>query len=115
LGTFASVYPVYATVKFEGMVLVHAHNDYLEYLSELGLVGFLWLAGVVLYIALDSFLTWSKRRNPEIKGLAMGGIISVFIILIHSLTDFNLHIPANTLLFSVVLALTYTTVYHRKS
>jgi hypothetical protein len=64
---------------------------------------------------LDSFLTWSKRRNPEIKGLAMGGIISVFIILIHSLTDFNLHIPANTLLFSVVLALTYTTVYHRKS
>lgn len=115
LGTFASVYPVYATVKFEGMVLVHAHNDYLEYLSELGLVGFLLLAGLVLYIALDSFLTWSKRRNPEIKGLAMGGIISVFIILIHSLTDFNLHIPANTLLFSVVLALTYAIVYHRKS
>lgn len=115
LGTFASVYPVYATVKFEGMVLVHAHNDYLEYLSELGLVGFLLLAGTVLYIVMDSVLTWSKRRNPEIKGLAMGGIISVFIMLVHSLTDFNLHIPANMLLFSVVLALTYTTVYHRKS
>jgi hypothetical protein len=37
------------------------------------------------------------------------------MILVHSLTDFNLHIPANTLLFSVVLALTYVTVYHRKS
>jgi O-antigen ligase len=115
LGTFVSVYPVYATVKFEGMVLVHAHNDYLEYLSELGVVGFLLLAGIVLYIVLASFLTWSKRRNPEIKGLAMGGTISIFIILIHSLTDFNLHIPANTLLFSVVLALTVVTVYHRKS
>jgi O-antigen ligase len=115
LGTFASVYPVYATVKFEGMALVHAHNDYLEYLAELGFVGFFVLAGVVLFVALDSFLTWSKRRNPEIKGLAMGGIISVFMILVHSLTDFNLHIPANTLLFSVVLALTYVTVYHRKS
>jgi len=115
LGTFASAYPVYATVKFEGMVLVHAHNDYLEVLSELGLVGFLLLAGLVFYVTGDSFRTWSRRRNPEIKGLAMGGIISVFIILVHSLTDFNLHIPANTLLFSVVLALTYATVYHRKS
>ena len=115
LGTFGSVYPLYATVKFEGMVLVHAHNDYLEYLSELGLVGFVLLAGLVFYVAVDSFRTWSKRRNPEIKGLAMGGIISVFIILVHSLTDFNLHIPANALLFSVVLALAYATVYHRKS
>jgi O-antigen ligase len=114
-GTFASVYPVYETINFEGMVLVHAHNDYLEYLSEWGLVGFLLLAGAVLYIAVDSFRTWSKRRNPEIKGLALGGIIAVFIMLIHSLTDFNLHIPANRLLFSVVLALTYVTVYHRKS
>ncbi len=114
-GTFASVYPAYATVKFEGMVLVHAHNDYLEFLSELGLIGFILLAGILFFMALDSFLIWSKRRNVEIKGLAAGGLISIFIMLVHSLTDFNLHIPANALLFSVVLALTYTTVYHRKS
>jgi O-antigen ligase len=115
LGTFASVYPVYETINFEGLALVHAHNDYLEYLSEWGLIGFLLLAGAVLFIALDSFRTWSKRRNPEIKGLALGGVIAIFIMLIHSLTDFNLHIPANRLLFCAVLALTYATVYHRKS
>ena len=115
LGTFASVFPVYETITFEGMALVHAHNDYLEFLSELGLIGFLLLAGAVLWIALGSFLAWFKRRNPEVKGLALGGIIAVFLMLIHSLTDFNLHIPANLLLFAVVLSLTHVTVYHGKS
>jgi O-antigen ligase len=114
LGTFASVYPVYQTVALEGQ-LTHAHNDYLEYLSELGLVGFILLLGAIAFIVLDSFSTWSERRNPEIKGLAMGGLIAVVIMLIHSITDFNLHIPANKLLFTVVLSLSYATVYHRKS
>ena len=36
-------------------------------------------------------------------------------MLVHSLTDFNLQIPANALLFSVVLSLTLKTVYHRKT
>jgi len=113
LGTFASVYQAYEKIGLEGF-LNHAHNDYLEYLSELGLLGFLLLAGGILFMAMDSILTWSKRHNPEIKGLALGGIVSTIIMLIHSFTDFNLHIPANIVLFSVVLSLTFVTVYHRK-
>jgi fumarate reductase subunit D len=35
--------------------------------------------------------------------------------MVHSLTDFNLHIPANALLFSVIAALTAVMAFHRKS
>jgi len=114
LGTFASVYPAYEEVGLDGF-LVHAHNDYLEYFSEIGVVGGILLLGGILFMAANSFLFWRGRRNPEVKGLAMGGLISVALMLIHSFSDFNLHIPANMVLFSVVLSLTSVVSFHRKS
>jgi len=114
LGTFASVYPSYDKSGFE-LRLDHAHNDYLEYVSEVGLVGGACLIAGILFIVIEVFLTWRQRRSMEIKGLVMGGLVSVVIMLFHSLTDFNLHIPANMLLFTVILSLTTVTVYHRKS
>lgn len=113
LGTFASLYPD-KDADGELVRLYHAHNDYLEYLSELGIIGIVFLFGGILYMLVNSFLVWRERRHPEVKGLALGGITAVICILIHSITDFNLHIPANMLLFSIVLSLTSVTVYYRK-
>jgi O-antigen ligase len=115
LGTFVSVYPAYEKVAGPELLLVHAHNDYLEYLSELGAVGFVLIFGAVLFIGVSSFLVWRRRRNPDVKGIALGGVISVIVILFHSLTDFNLHIPANMFLFAIVLALTFVTAFYRKT
>ncbi len=113
LGTFPSLYPD----REAGDTLIrlyHAHNDYIEYLSELGVVGMVLLLGGILYILIKSFLVWKGRRHPEVKGLGLGGIIAIICILIHSLTDFNLHIPANMLLFSVVLSLTAVVVFYKR-
>jgi O-antigen ligase len=115
LGTFVSVYPAYEKVAGPELLLVHAHNDYLEYLAELGVIGFALLAGAVLFIGMSSLISWRERKNPDVKGIALGGIISIAVILVHSLTDFNLHIPANMLLFAVVLALTFVTAFYRKT
>ena len=52
-----------------------------------------------------SFLIWKVRRRPEVKGLALGGMIAVFNILLHSISDFNLQIPANAATFVVILAM----------
>jgi O-antigen ligase len=115
LGTFVSVYPAYEKTAGPELLLTHAHNDYLEYMSELGVIGFALLLGAILFIGVRSFLSWRERRNPDVKGIALGGIISLIVILVHSLTDFNLQIPANMLLFSIVLALTFVTAFYRKS
>jgi len=113
LGTFTSIYPDFEQsgrlVRIE-----HAHNDYLEYLAELGVVGFLLLLGGILFIFVTSFLVWRLRRYPQAKGLALGGIIAVINILIHSIVDFNLHIPANMALFSVVLSLTVVIAFYKR-
>jgi len=112
LGTFTSIYPDWE-VSGVSIRLFHAHNDYLEYLAEVGVIGMILLLGGVLALGVNSFLTWRSRRNPEVKGLALGGLVAVICILIHSFTDFNLHIPGNMLLFSVVLSLTAVIAYYR--
>lgn len=114
LGTFASVYPYYDKSGFD-MRLTHAHNDYLEAASDLGLVGAALLVAGVIFLAAKIFLTWRERRSMEIKGLAIGGFVSVVVMLFHSLTDFNFHIPSNGLYFAVILSLTALTVYHKKT
>ena len=114
LGTFSRVYMAYdeegGDVRFS-----HVHNDYLEYLSELGVPGFIMLLGGVLSLFALSFKAWKDRRRPDVKGLGTGGITGIILILVHSLTDFNLHIPANMLLFTVVLSLTVVTVRYGRS
>jgi hypothetical protein len=63
---------------------------------------------------INSFLVWKERRHSWVKGLALGGIIAVICMLIHSVTDFNLQIPANLVLFSVVLSLTVTVAFYKR-
>jgi len=115
LGTFVSAYPAYEKRGGPDALLTHAHNDYLEYASELGLVGSLFLFGGIFYLAGRAFLTWRERRNPEAKGLALGGIVSLAGMGLHAMTDFNLHIPANMLLFTIVLSLTFVSAFYRKA
>jgi len=114
LGTFASIYPAYEETARPGH-LSHAHNDYLEYLSELGILGMIMLFGGIVFMVVSSFLIWRVRRHPEMKGLAMGGIVAIIVILIHSIADFNLHIPANMVLFSVVLSMIVVTAFYKRS
>jgi O-antigen ligase len=95
--------------------MAHAHNDYLENLAELGVIGFSLLMAGILYLYVATFQTWIQRNNPEVKGLVLGALVSVAAMLFHSITDFNLHIPANALLFTVVLSLGFGMTFYRKA
>lgn len=115
LGTFASAYGAYEKGTSTEMTLRHAHNDYLEALAELGVVGTALLLGLILYVAVRAFLVWRARRNAEARGLALGGIVSLAGAAVHAATDFNLHVAANAVLFTVVLSLTLIMSHHRKT
>ena len=114
LGTFVLLYPV---MEADGEIIKtsHAHNDYLEYLSELGITGVILLIGGIFYIFVSCFLKWRESRHPLVKGLGLGGMVAVFSLLVHGFTDFNFQIPSNILLFSIVLSLTFVTVTHQPS
>ena len=103
-GTFALAYPMFEDRDLP-VVVDHAHNDYLESAAESGLVGAaaLWL---FFYGAFGLGLArWAKRRDPFVKGVGLGCLGGVAALLLHSLTDFNLRIPANAAVFCLLIAL----------
>jgi O-antigen ligase len=98
LGTIQTVFPAYETL-YDGKVVNHSHNDYLEALAETGLAGAAcctWFLGVLLYLSLRQLLQLDK---PFAAALHLSGLVACVGFLVHSLVDFNLHIPANALLF----------------
>jgi len=43
-----------------------------------------------------------KSQSSQTRGFALSAMAAVFAIASHSLRDFNLHIPANIILFTVL-------------
>ena len=110
LGTYELAYPPYKTDKLSATIMDHAHNDYLEFLSETGLAGCIpWLAFFLLFLCL-SVRAWFRRRNTFSIFIGAGGLAAVFALLVHSLADFNLQIPANAMLLFLVMGLTWRVV-----
>ena len=53
------------------------------------------------------------RRDPLMRGMSFACIMGASAILIHSWVDFNLQIPANAMLFMVLLALGWISLWPR--
>ncbi|WP_291460432.1 O-antigen ligase family protein [Desulfobacula sp.] len=98
MGTFSHIYPLHRSFKRQGF-LTHAHNDYLELLAEGGIIAFLLAASFLLTLFYKTYKTFSKRRDAFSIYLYIGCITAMVSILLHSFTDFNMHIGANGLWF----------------
>lgn len=108
-GSFASVYPLYDSGNVGFYDYKHAHNDYIQFASELGLPGLALLAGIVLFSLWNSVLTQLRRRQRFMRGLGCGVFMAIVAMLIHTAVDFNLQIPANAATFVVILAMAWLT------
>lgn len=100
LGTLQQVFPPYESL-YDGKVVNHAHNDYLEGLAETGILGGMacgWFLGILL---LGSLKGIASPETPFGAVLNLSGLLGCCGLLVHSLVDFNLHIPANAMLFLV--------------
>jgi len=107
LGTLQMVFPPYDSL-YDGRIVNHTHNDYLEALAETGVLGglcCLWFLGVLL---LDSLRGLAELGSSFGAWLNLSGLVGCCGLLVHSLVDFNLHIPANALLFVVAAYLATT-------
>ena len=104
LGTLQLVYPPYETL-YDGKIVNHAHNDYLEALAETGIAGGLccaWFMGILFLVALR---TLQEATHTFAAALRLAGLTACCGILVHSLVDFNLHIPANAYFFFLMALL----------
>ena len=104
LGTFPTVYPSYRSF-YTNLFVNEAHNDYAQLLAETGLLGFslmMWFLILLYQRGLTTSRRWERRWDGAVALAALMGCTG---ILLHSLVDFNLHIPANAALFYVLCAL----------
>jgi O-antigen ligase len=110
LGTYETVFRRYKPQDFKDRLksFEHAHNDYLETLSEVGMAGIAPVLFVGIYFPVLLLGKRRRSRSAFAKGVSLGGIGAMAYMCLHSITDFNMHIPANALAFSMVAALAYS-------
>lgn len=103
LGSFAVAFPPFRPPGIPGFV-DHAHNDYLQFVIETGWFGAALLGSMALATALRAFLLLRRRRDPQVQGVAVAGLAGLVSLGIHSLSDFNLQIPAVALTLVALMA-----------
>ena len=83
----------------------HAHNDYLQFWLEVGLIGMLPLGIFVALVLWQAFKALLNRESAFKSGVGFGVAMAVIAYLVHSFSDFNLQIPANAATLMVVCAI----------
>lgn len=97
---------------------IHAHSDYLELLAEYGIIGAAGMAAFLFVHLRHGLRRFSHTIDAEFEDLApyqparsdplaliIGAISAVAAYLVHSVVDFNLHIPGNALTFAFIFGI----------
>lgn len=103
LGAFGVVYTKFDTRN--GLFrLEQAHNDYLQVLSDGGIIG---AALALAFVALLFYRGFVRAGSGDDfrRGVALASLGGCFAVLVHSFFDFTLHTTSNALLFLVLAAL----------
>jgi O-antigen ligase len=102
---FKTAMPLY-TIDF-------AHNDYLQFLAELGIIGTILAAALTLWIlARVTVMTVWLRGSPNWEFAV--GLLGVFLTIgFHSLADFNFYLPANALIMAWLAGLALSPGFRR--
>ncbi len=113
LGSYRAVFPQYQSFASD-LVWDHAHNDYVEALAECGVAGgLLMLAAVGLFFH-SAFGNLRECLQSASGAIQLGAGIGCCGLLVHSLSDFNLHIPANAAWFAFCLGTSTLRIHGRK-
>lgn len=110
-GSYQGVFPRYRQADDGKGIYEHAHNDYLEFLSEYGIIGIVFPAGVVIVALLNAVNAQRKRRNQFARGIGFAATMAITAMLIHATVEFNLQIPAYAATFMVLLATAWLARY----
>lgn len=68
------------------LILVHTHNQYLQTLSDSGIIGFIAFA-MFFILSLRYFVKSYQNNESTTQAIALGGVLTISIFLISSLTE----------------------------
>jgi O-antigen ligase len=118
IGTGAGTHLIYGRLFRRPQIQadpVHAHCDYLELLAEYGILGGLCMALFLTAHArrgLRSFSEILRRRmipsgfhHSNSFALQLGALCAVAGLAIHEFVDFDMHVPANAMVFAFIFGI----------
>ena len=98
LERYRDVFRRYQTFRPD-LLMDHAHNDYLETAAEWGVLPAVAFWVLIFVIFVRAFRSFLRTQSVERTTILLASMGAIFSILLHSLTDFNLQIPSNAMLF----------------
>ena len=113
-GHFDYRYPGYRLTHWEVQGRPgYVHNDYLNALTDWGVVGLTLILLPVVTAAVGVVCSWKYlHRTGDVPGqrvsAVLGATVGLISLLVHSFVDFNMHIPANALVAVALVALVTT-------
>ncbi len=114
MGTFPDLIETYRKEPEFTALIEHAHNDYLEILTEAGIMGGFLLFYPLLMVFYRTYKEWETRRYPLVKYVGAGLISSVIAAVFHSFFDFPLRVPVISLLFVLSFSAASTIIHLRR-
>jgi len=105
-GTFYTAYPAWR--GDDQAFMDHAHNDYLEFVVEYGLIGGVLLAWFLLVCLARAARGLQHRGQAKRFGICFASLMAMVAMMIHATVDFSLQIPANAGWFVVLCLLPFT-------
>jgi O-antigen ligase len=109
LGTLQEVFPLYETL-YTGLIVNHSHNDYVEVLAEMGVIGGLCCAAFLILLFRIGWKILVVEQEAKNFAFHAGALVACLGLLVHATVDFNFHIPSNALIFLLQAALATSAV-----
>ncbi|MDD5225369.1 MAG: O-antigen ligase family protein [bacterium] len=106
LGTFPSVYPVFRGLTGDFSVF-SPESIYVLLIVETGLIGVALTAWVFASFLRRTLKRLKSRHHREVWAFVLAGLTGIFSILIYSVAEFGLEVPAVALGLAAVLGATY--------
>jgi len=114
LGTFLQVFPIYRSFHIRGLV-THSENDFLQLLSEVGILGTGLLVILFFFLLFKVFsgIRTLSNRDPG-RYIAIGGLVGILALMFHSIVERNIQVPANAFLYTMLWAIVLRTSQAKK-
>ena len=103
-GTFTDAIRQFQPIEMGHKYINRAHNDYLEWTSDAGLIAPLLIALAFFLYLIQWRCIYGYGARSRYNFLRVGAGIGLLLVALHELVDYNLYIPANQVVFSLLAA-----------